>query len=236
MSRRSGIAAVCLLTITAACAVPSESAGPSAQRSSAPQSSVPPSGQSSAAASGSSDVMELERSGDPLMAGRYTRSGFLPAITFEVDGGVWYAEQLYAGFFDIQQDVGSPDVIALQFARPSEIYSEEGSSLAVDTAEGAAAALRGNPNLTVIGDSESLIGGHEGIVVEVEHAGRSEANVSVMLVPPGPLGIDPGRRLWVAFLDTDDGVLAIMVGGSVARWDDALAAAEPVLESVTIGE
>jgi len=26
-----------------------------------------------------------------------------------------------------------------------------------------------------------------------------------------------------------------MVGGSVARWDEALAAAEPLLESVTIG-
>jgi hypothetical protein len=30
-------------------------------------------------------------------------------------------------------------------------------------------------------------------------------------------------------------VLAILVGGSVAKWDEALAAAEPVLESVTIG-
>jgi hypothetical protein len=55
-------------------------------------------------------------------------------------------------------------------------------------------------------------------------------------VPPGALGIDPGRRLWIAFFDTPDGLLAIMVGGSVARWDDALAAAEPVLESVQIGE
>jgi len=27
----------------------------------------------------------------------------------------------------------------------------------------------------------------------------------------------------------------MMVGGSVARWDEALAAAEPVLESVEIG-
>ena len=41
----------------------------------------------------------------------------------------------------------------------------------------------------------------------------------VMVVPPGPLGIDPGRRLWVAFLDTPDGLLAVMVGGSVAGGD-----------------
>jgi hypothetical protein len=55
-------------------------------------------------------------------------------------------------------------------------------------------------------------------------------------VTPGVLQIAPGRRLWCAFFDTPQGVLAIMVGGSVASWDEALAAAEPVLESVTIGE
>jgi hypothetical protein len=39
----------------------------------------------------------------------------------------------------------------------------------------------------------------------------------------------------IAFLDAPDGLLAIMVGGTVARWDEALSAAEPVLESVRIG-
>ena len=175
------------------------------------------------------------RSGDPLPPGRYTRAGFAPRITFAIADGEWYAEQLYEGFFDVQQDLGSPDVIAVQFAKPSEIYSETGSSLRVDDAEGAAAAVRGNPGLTVIGDSESLMDGRSGIVVEVEHAGASTSDVRIMLVPPGPLSIAPARRLWIAFFDTDDGVLAVMVGGSVARWEEALAAAEPILETVTIG-
>ena len=51
----------------------------------------------------------------------------------------------------------------------------------------------------------------------------------------GELGIDPGRRLWVGFYDTEAGLLAVMIGGSMERWDDALDAAEPVLESVRIG-
>jgi hypothetical protein len=55
-------------------------------------------------------------------------------------------------------------------------------------------------------------------------------------VPPGDLGIDSGRNLWIAFFDTEDGVLAIMVGGSTAKWDQSLAAAEPVLETVTISD
>ena len=54
-------------------------------------------------------------------------------------------------------------------------------------------------------------------------------------MPPGALGIDPGRRRWIALFDSSDGLLAIMIGGWVARWDDALMAAEPVLESVRIG-
>jgi hypothetical protein len=36
--------------------------------------------------------------------------------------------------------------------------------------------------------------------------------------------------------DTDAGIVAAMVGGSVERWDDALAAAESVLESVTFAD
>ena len=44
-----------------------------------------------------------------------------------------------------------------------------------------------------------------------------------------------GRRLWIALFDTPDGVLAVMVGGSVAGWEGALSAAEPVLESIVIG-
>jgi hypothetical protein len=68
----------------------------------------------------------------------------------------------------------------------------------------------------------------------VEHAAAGSADVSIMSVPPGPLMLSPDRRLWISFLDTSEGLLAILVGGSVARWDEALATAEPVLESVTI--
>jgi len=194
-----------------------------------------PAGESPESSAAPIDAAALERTGDVIPPGRYTRVDFVPRITFEVTDGAWYAEQLYTGFFDVQQDVGSPDVIAVQFAKPSEIYSEHGTSVRVESAEGAAAAARGNPGLTVIGDSAGLMDGRDGFVVEVEHAGASTSNVGVMAVPPGPLSIAPDRRLWIAFFDTDDGVLAVMVGGSVARWDEALAAAEPILETVTIG-
>jgi hypothetical protein len=225
MSPRSRTLVPAVLLLVSACGAPAASA----------PASVQPSAAESAEASGEVGAVELTRTGEALAPGRYTRAGFAPRITFEITDGEWYAEQLYTGFFDVQQEVGSPDVIAVQFAKPSEVYGEEGSSIRVETAEAAAAAVRGNSALTIIGESESLIDGQSGIVVEVEHRTEWQMNVAIMVVPPGPLSIAPERRLWIAFFDTDDGLLAIMVGGSVARWDEALAAAEPILETVTIG-
>jgi hypothetical protein len=164
---------------------------------------------------------ELAATGAALAPGIYTRSGFEPPVTFAVEGG-WQAVQLLDGFFDIQQQTGSPDVIAVQFARP----------IGWEDAESAVAELRANTALTEVESSISRIGGLEGLQITVENTGTAHA--AVMDVPPGPLGIDPGRRLWVALFDTDAGVLAIMVGGSTKEWEEALLTAEPVLETILI--
>ena len=177
------------------------------------------------------EVAELAATGEPLPAGTYTRTGFEPPITFDLDGS-WEAVQLFDGFFDVQQLIGTPDVIAVQFANVSGVFGADGATEPSDAAD-AVEIVAGNDALEVVETSASSIGGLDGSQITVENSGAAHA--SVLQVPPGPLGIDPGRRLWIAFFDTDAGVLAIMVGGSTERWDDALAAAEPVLESVVIG-
>jgi hypothetical protein len=121
----------------------------------------------------------------------------------------------------------------VQFAKPTAVYGATAAGEIPETHADAVAILATNPALTVVETSESRIGGLAGSQVTVENSGEGRA--SVMSVPPGPLGIDPGRRLWIAFFDADAGLLAIMVGGSIATWERALAAAEPVLESVAIG-
>ncbi|HJR51153.1 MAG TPA: hypothetical protein VJ794_08620, partial [Gemmatimonadales bacterium] len=185
------------------------------------------------ALSSEGSALELPASGEQLPPGRYTRHEFSPAVSFELHGP-WFAVQSLDGFFDVQQDVGSPDVIAVQFARPDHVFGADGDRVRVDTAAEAAAAVAENPNLEILGQGPGRTGGHDGHVVEVEHPGAGAADVSVMRVPPGPLMISPDRRLWITFIDTSDGLLAILVGGSVARWEEALATAEPVLESVLI--
>ncbi len=175
----------------------------------------------------------LTATGEPLPAGRYTRAGFTPVITLELDGS-WEAVQLLDGFFDVQLNPGTADVTAVQFTRPRGVFGANAAVEEVSTAEEAVDALGSNPDLEVVESSDSRIGGLEGLQITVENDGESHAGV--LQVPPGPLGIDPRRRLWIAFFDTPDGLLAIMVGGSVARWDEALAAAEPVLDSVIVGQ
>ncbi len=212
--RRIGLLAI-VLVIVGACTLDKDGGTPT------PSPSPLPSG-----------VAQLQPSTEEELApGRYSVRAFAPRVTFEVEES-WYSVQLVNGFFDIQQDVESPDVIAVQFARPTHIHGPDGPVEPEDAAN-AVELLSGNPELAVVETSDSLIDGLEGSQVTFENAGDEVANF--MALPPGRIAINPERRIWAAFFDTDAGLLAIMVGGSVDGWDEALAAAEPVLESITIG-
>jgi thiol-disulfide isomerase/thioredoxin len=173
-------------------------------------------------------VRPLEASPDrDLVPGRYRRVGFSPSVTFAVGPG-WRAVQDHEGFFDVQRHAGTPDVIAVQLATPV------GHASAAD----AMAALRARPGLVASDTAPVTIGGVRGLRVVVDAADPdidAERFVEVLRVPPGPISIASGRRLQVTFLDTTDGVLAVLVGGSARRWDEAVAASEPVLASLEIG-
>src|SRR5687768_11911294 len=126
MRRVPALVVVAATVVLAACGsnTPSEQpVDPNQSSSTAPAESVTPS------AAASAGVTPLEASSTPLPPGRYTREGFAPPITLELDEG-WRPVQLFDGFFDVQQDVGSPHVIAIQFAnvrgvRGSNEWSED---------------------------------------------------------------------------------------------------------------
>lgn len=178
----------------------------------------------------------LNASPRPLAAGRYVRPAFAPAVTLEIgDGqaGRWFAVQALDGFFDIQQGVGTPDVIAVQFARVVAIFGVDDRSAPLARAADAEAILRSNRGVAVVETSPAIMAGRVGVGVTVDHAGTAGPS-SVLAVPPGPVSILPGRRLWIGLFDTADGVLGIMVGGSIAQWTEAVTAAQPVFATVTI--
>jgi len=176
---------------------------------------------------------ELRRGNDPLAPGAYRSTGFRPPVTFTIESDRWVVGTLSDGFFDIQQNPGAPDVIAVQFGLVLGVAGIGGSPEPVDTAAAALATIKVNPRLVVVGESESKVGGLSGFTVEVDNLGTT--NAPVLRVSAGVLGFDPGRSLWISLLDSPDGVVAVIVGSATAERDRALRLAEPVLESVVFG-
>jgi len=214
------------LVIVAACApAPTPSVTPGTTR-------LPSATPSATASAGLAAPTELTVGAGPLPAGRYKRSSFRPPIVFAVEDG-WAAGNVVNGFFDVQQQIGTPDVIAVQFADVDGVGGRGGLMVPAATAEAAVAAIRDNGTLVVVDESASRMSGQDGLNVIVENRGTAPA--VVMRVPTGALSIDPGRKLWISLFDTKDGLLAVMVGGSIAQWERTLGIAEPVLESVVIG-
>ena len=234
VARRVGLTLLALLTLFGGCqAAPTATPPPVVTPGATAATTTPPPAPSAA----ETGIVALEVTGSPgaLASGRSTRHGFEPRITFQLDGP-WHSVNALHGFFDVQQDVGSPDVIAVQFALPDQVYAAPDQPAPARTAAAAVTALQHNGRLTVVESSSSKIGGLTGSQITVENPVGKVGDAQVLHVPPGALSISPGRRLWCAFFDTPQGLLAILVGGSVAKWEAALAAAEPVLESVTIGQ
>ena len=179
-----------------------------------------------------SGVANINDTGNETLApGRYTQRDFALRDTFDVDDQ-WAGRQVFRGYFTIQQgDENDPHVVSVHFGRPSALVGEDGEREPADAAD-AIAILETNPELQVVETSSSQMGGLEGSQITIENTGAEAA--SFMRLPPGVIGLDPERRLWIAFFDTEQGLLAIMVGGSIEQWDAALATAEPVLDSIDI--
>ena len=212
-------AAVAIVLLLSGCA----SAQPSAAQ---PAKETP---KSTPIGSAGEAIRALGPPGEALRPGRYTRAGFAPRITFEVADG-WTAQQVGAGFFDIQQDPGSLDVIAVQF----------GNVVGPSTAAEAVAQVRGRDQLEVTGSEEVIVDGVEGSRITIETSDPATTQPptfrQVLTLRAGPISIASARRLQVTLLDTSEGVLAIMVGGSIEKWDRTLELAAPVVESVTVAE
>ena len=229
MRRRAVLPILILAILVIACA-PAPSPAPSGSAASTPPASSPASPSPSPSTAGTSPT-DLRPTSGTLPPGTYTRSDFRPPVTFELGEG-WSVGSITPGFFDVQQQPGTPDVIAVQFALVSNVVGLDGATVQVTSADAAVAAIKENPGLVLLGESESRIGGQTGTVLEVEN--RGPAHAPILDVPAGRLGIDADRRLWIALFDAPEGVLAVMVGGSTADWDNALSVAEPVLETIVI--
>ena len=201
MTRRLAIGSLALFLVVG-CADPAPTTSPVVDPTAAATPAVTPAAASPVPASGDpATAKELPAGGSPLAAGTYQRTGFLPPVTFAVDDG-WSTGTVSDGFFDVQQESGTPDVIAVQFARVLGVVGADGAKVpATHRPPRPPRRSRANPGLSVIESDASRLGGLEGRTIVVENTGTRTA--PVLDVSLGTLGFDPGRRLWISLFDTD---------------------------------
>ncbi|MEO8247534.1 MAG: hypothetical protein ABI622_10495 [Chloroflexota bacterium] len=195
----------------------------------------PAAGSSATTGASSSDEAPQQLVSDidePLEPGRYTHEGFTPATSFEVGPG-WFGAHLYADFYDVQVDPNTPDVVAVQLARPSALHTSVIATDDATTAAAAAASLASNETLEATAAEAVTVGGHDGVRLTV--TARLDAETPIMEVAEGTLSILADRRLEITFVNLEDGLLAILLGGSVADWERAIELGHPVIATLRVG-
>jgi hypothetical protein len=180
-------------------------------------------------------VLELPEMNAIVPGGRYTVSSFRPAVSFDLENDVWRVGPKIEGFFALVRSANGDGAIIVRFVRPTAINSGPDTTVDATTAAAAISTLEGNTTLAVKGTSDSLMSGLSGKVIELEGAGTAAGTPSFMVLNGIKFVVEPGGRVWIAFFDLPDGLLAIQVLGSSAAWERDLGLVEPFLESVTIG-
>src|SRR5215208_1160880 len=115
MFRIRPVVLVMSLLVAGCGSTPAPSAPPVGPSTSPAISTATPAAPTAIPSASGISVQEMPAAGSPLAAGIYTHNGFEPRVVFAVDDG-WVAGTVSSGFVDIQQDRGTPDVIAVQFA------------------------------------------------------------------------------------------------------------------------
>jgi hypothetical protein len=183
-------------------------------------------------------MQTLPRSAEPLAPGRYVEPGFTPPLSFEIRDGTWVARQFVDGFFDIQQEPDTLDVIAVQFCRPTAVHRSADDAVAIGSTADALAALRANPDLAVSPTESVTIAGRPAVGVDIDTTTPRDSDPPVfspvLRVAAGPISLASARRLRLCWLDLEDGPLVVLVGGSTAAWDRTLEAAGPIVASVRL--
>lgn len=183
-------------------------------------------------------VLTLDRTATSLGRGRYTEPGFRPRLSFEISATGWVARQFADGFFDVQLGPVTPDVIAVQFCRPVAFQSGPSTEVATGSAAEAIATLRSNPGLEVSPTRRGRLAGKPVQTVDIDttapRASVPPVFSQVLRVAAGPISLASARRLRIALIELPDGLLAVLIGGSIARWAATRSAAAPILASLHV--
>jgi hypothetical protein len=177
-----------------------------------------------AACGGESPADPLEE-GD-LPAGRYETSAFEPKVRLELPAG-WTSLHEDEAFFDLHRPLAEPASggpvwdVAVMVARLA------GDAAPGDVIDG----LEANASLEVTREAGATLDGAEGIRVDVE----AESDSTILTFPGGSLAAFPGRKVRVYAVDVDGQTVVLAVDAAAQSFEQDVAAAQPLLDSVDFG-
>lgn len=180
----------------------------------------------------------IDRTDGGLAIGRHTEPAFTPSLSFAVERADWVARQVADGLFDIQLGPVTLDVVAVQFCRPLGFFGAGPAEVRTTSVTEAVEVLRRNPALAVGPACVARVGTRAATTIDVETTAPRDSDPPVfdpvLTVAAGPIAVASARRLRISLLALPDGLLGVLVGGSIAAWDAALAVSEPVVASIRL--
>ena len=139
----------------------------------------------------------------------------------------------------VQRPLGSNPYHAgalIQITMVDGLPADGDGSIKLATVAEAVDALKARLGTMFLESTDSKLGGLAGTQATLERPGdgppMSMDVVEVIDVPPGTIVLSQGTKLWIAFFEQRDGLVAVIVNSTTKSWDADLAAAEPVLESI----
>lgn len=215
---RQGLALACAITLLVATACATASSPPASRG--APVTPPPPS-----VAVGQAGVLcAREQAGCKIAAGTYSTRPFVHPFTFTIPEP-WTNQRAWPHGGEVGPPAGG---MVLQWATDVRANRSQDT---ITSAEDLVAALGRLPGFTVSEPVPTTVGGAAGIQFDVETATALDAYLAI---PEDQLNIEPAEKLRF-FAVERDGALVILILDAFQQsaFDGWIAAAQPVIESIT---
>ncbi len=164
----------------------------------------------------------------PIEPGTYRWDGFEPSITIALGPG-WALGHDNAAFFDLFRGSDFPSV---SFGRFTDVYVDGTTRVPAVDAETVAATLMGRTDLTMTHLSEIELGGRAGRRFDLV---TLAPQTPLFFGPAGDFKLDPEFKTRYRVIDfPGGGVLVIGVHTRDGGFDDGVALAEPIVETLVV--
>lgn len=221
-------ALVAATVLVAGCGTPPSSGASGASGMSSVSSSSPAPLATASSVEPTGTALTFPPSQTSIEPGTYRWDGFEPSITIALGPG-WALGHDNAAFFDLFRGSDFPSV---SFGRFTDVYVDGTTRVPAVDAETVAATLMGRTDLTMTHLSEIELGGRAGRRFDLV---TLAPQTPLFFGPAGDFKLDPEFKTRYRVIDfPGGGVLVIGVHTRDGGFDDGVALAEPIVETLVV--